>query len=124
RLQYQVADVTELLEPDRNRIVVAVADGWWVGNIAWWGRRLYGDHTALSLELRIRGLDGSDRSVATGTEWQVGLGRVVDSDLLMGETQDLRLPDLEPVAAAGNGSLDAADVEPPPEALVVAQLHE
>src|SRR5204863_5854225 len=40
------------------------------------------------------------------------------SDLLMGETQDLRLPDLEPVLT------DAAELEPPADALVVAQLHE
>jgi alpha-L-rhamnosidase len=90
RLEYQVYDVTELLEPGDNVIGASLADGWWAGNIAWFGRAQYGDTPALLAQLECRLADGSTALVATGADWvgRPGASRV--ADLIAGERIDGR----------------------------------
>lgn len=124
RFHYQVADVAHLVREGANHLVVLVADGWWAGNVAWWGRHIYGDHTAVSLELRLSYTNGTEEVIRTGPEWRAATGRLVQSDLLMGDAIDLRLPGAGEASAALREELSVpVAVEAQPFAEVVAQPH-
>lgn len=116
RLHYQDAAVDDLLKGGDNELVLTVADGWWAGHIAWWGRQVYGDRTAVSAELHVTLADGSQQVVATDDTWTVDLSWITECDLVMGEHQDLRLR-----STMGSRAVDcvhAAQVPAPPVAVV------
>jgi alpha-L-rhamnosidase len=90
RLEYQTYDVTELLESGANVFGAALADGWWAGNIAWFGRAQYGDTPALLAQLECRLADGSTIVVATDADWTGRPGASRVADLIAGERIDGR----------------------------------
>jgi len=56
RLQVQTYDVTAMLKPGRNEIIVTVGEGWWRGSIGWgMFRYTYGTQIALLCQLEIDG---------------------------------------------------------------------
>lgn len=92
RLQYQVYDVTGLLQPGENVLGAYLGDGWYRGFLAWRNRRnLYGKRWGLSAFLRIEYAGGKTSIVATDSSWKCHEGPIRSSDIYMGETYDARL---------------------------------
>jgi alpha-L-rhamnosidase len=91
RLQYQVYDVTPLLQQGANAIGVALASGWYRGNLAWGGNRnIYGKDIALLLQLDLEYSDGSREQVVSDDSWRSGTGPVRFSEIYHGEKWDAR----------------------------------
>jgi alpha-L-rhamnosidase len=90
RIQYQVYDVSNLLNEGENVLAAVLGDGWYCGNVEWRGRQLYGDRPWLLAQLVVQYDDGSTETYATNEQWKTSLGPVLESDLLMGESYDAR----------------------------------
>ena len=90
RIQYQVYDVSELLQPGPNAIGVILGDGWGVGHIAWVGRQQYADRPQFFAQIVLSYSDGSKEIIATDKSWKVTSGPILESDMLMGESYDAR----------------------------------
>jgi alpha-L-rhamnosidase len=86
RLQVQVYDVRSILLPGANVWEVVLTDGWWRGRTGFSQRR-DGYGTTLGF---LGQLEVGDLVVATGPEWESGLGPVVSADLMAGQESDHR----------------------------------
>ncbi|GAB4240884.1 MAG: glycoside hydrolase family 78 protein [Acidobacteriota bacterium] len=92
RLQYQVYDVTNLLQEGTNVLGAYLGDGWYRGYLTWNNRRnLYGKRWGLSAFLRIEYPGGKTSIVATDSSWKCHEGPIRSSDIYIGETYDARL---------------------------------
>jgi len=92
RLQYQVYDVTELLEQGSNTIGSIVGDGWWRGRLGWFGKdHVYGKKLGLFAQLELTYADGRTEFVITDEQWTASTGPILGSDLYDGEHYDARL---------------------------------
>lgn len=100
RLPYQTYDVTELLTSGANALGGIVADGWYAGNVCWFGQFQYGRTRALLAQLEIDFADGTRAVVNTDSSWQVGTGAVQYADLQNGTVEDARC---EPVGWSAPG---------------------
>jgi len=91
RLQYQVYDVTGLLQSGANAIGVTLGSGWYRGYIGFSGQKnFYGKDIALLLQLDITYADGSRESVVTDESWKSSNGSILSSEIYHGETIDAR----------------------------------
>ncbi len=91
RLQYQVYDVTSMLQ-QKNAIGALVGDGWYRGRMGWEGDRAhYGDQLALLAQIVINYTDGTSETINTDKSWKVSYGPITKSDIYDGETNDARL---------------------------------
>src|SRR5438132_1200667 len=91
RLQYQTYDVTPLLRPGTNVFGAMLGDGWYRGNLGFFGQRnLYGRRLALRAQLEIRYESGRAERVVSDADWKVTAGPVLGSDIYGGETYDAR----------------------------------
>ncbi len=91
RLQYQTYDVTPLLRPGANVVGAMLGDGWYRGNLGFFGQRnLYGRRLALHAQLEIRYESGRTERVVSDTGWKTATGPVLASDIYGGETYDAR----------------------------------
>lgn len=88
-LQYQVYDVTSLLERE-NELLITVAGGWAVGSYTNRRRnRLYADRQALLAQMEVEFGDGRRTLVTSDESWQAAEGyRVLAADLYDGECYD------------------------------------
>jgi alpha-L-rhamnosidase len=92
RLQYQVYDVTGLLNAGDNAVGALLADGWYRGWLGFEGNRnTYGDRLALLFQLRVTYADGRTAVITSDAQWRATLGPVRMADIYMGETYDARL---------------------------------
>ncbi|MBN1581647.1 MAG: glycoside hydrolase family 78 protein [Anaerolineae bacterium] len=92
RLQYQVYDVTPLLDSGENVIGVILGDGWWRGKVGVASvRNAYGTRLALLAQLHVIYEDGSDQWVLSDDEWKAAAGPILKSDMKDGEVYDARL---------------------------------
>lgn len=92
RLQYQTYDVTNQLVEGSNVLGIALADGWYKGNLTWLEKRhIYGDRRAALLQLHVRYEDGTEERVGTDTTWKSSTGPILMSELYDGERYDARL---------------------------------
>lgn len=87
RVLVDTLDVTALLRPGRNTIVLAVADGWYRGRMGFANRtEIYGDRSGalaqIDSELGVH--------VATDESWRAGFGEVRSASIYDGTTIDLR----------------------------------
>ncbi|MFC4122954.1 glycoside hydrolase family 78 protein [Nonomuraea zeae] len=89
RVTYQTYDVTALVSEGRNALGAILADGWYAGNISWFGPFQYGRRLAFRAELEILHDDGTVTRVCTDPEWRAGSGAIRYADLQNGERQDL-----------------------------------
>jgi alpha-L-rhamnosidase len=90
RLQYQVYDVTQMLQTGANAIGAVLGDGWYRGTLAWGGNwAVYGKRLGLLLQLRVLYTDGTGSVILTDTSWK-GLrdGAIRMNDIYNGETYD------------------------------------
>ncbi|MBI9048763.1 MAG: family 78 glycoside hydrolase catalytic domain [Anaerolineaceae bacterium] len=90
RIQYQVYNVTKLLQPGSNAFGAILGDGWGVGHIAWLGRQHYADQPQFLAQIVITYADGNEETIATDKHWKVTQGAILESDMLMGESYDAR----------------------------------
>lgn len=90
RLQYQTYDVTDMLR-DKNAIGAILGDGWYRGYLKQDIPNSYGDKLAFLMQLRIDYSDGTNEIIATGKDWKVTTGPILESDIYNGETYDARL---------------------------------
>lgn len=92
RLQYQTYDVTPLLTKGENALGAMLGEGWYIGELAFQGNRhLYGDRTALLLQLEVTYTDGTSERIVTDRRWKAGASPILMSGLYAGETYDARL---------------------------------
>ncbi|MBI5724721.1 MAG: family 78 glycoside hydrolase catalytic domain [Planctomycetes bacterium] len=92
RLQYQVYDVTGLLNEGQNTIGAILGDGWYCGFVGYTGRRqTWGDRPKLLAQLMVDFHDESSAFVRTDGSWKTSAGPLLESDMLMGESYDARL---------------------------------
>ena len=92
RIQYQVYDVTPLLQVGANAIGALLGDGWYRGNIGFNGQRnAYGDKLALLLQLHVDYADGSYAVITSNESWKATTGPIRASDIYNGEIYDARL---------------------------------
>ena len=91
RIQYQTFDVTDQLVAGDNTIGAMLGDGWYSGNIAWLGDKLYGERPELLAELRIDYTDGTSQTIGSDGTWRSADGPVLRGDNVHGETYDARL---------------------------------
>ncbi|NUR91207.1 MAG: family 78 glycoside hydrolase catalytic domain, partial [Nonomuraea sp.] len=116
RLTFQTYDVTDLLAEGGNALGAVLADGWYAGNISWFGPFQYGMRLALRAELEIQHHDGTLTRIRTDGDWRAGTGAIRYADLQNGERHD---PAAEPYGWAEPGFDDSAwlpvtQVTPPP----------
>ena len=91
RLQYQVYDVTNLLQNGTNAIGVMVGNGWYRGFIAWAGNKnTYGKKTGVLMQLDINYTDGTTARIISDQTWKSSTGSIRYSEIYHGETIDAR----------------------------------
>ncbi len=92
RLQYQVYDVTNLLQNGNNAIGVTLGSGWYRGSLAWAANKdLYGKDIALLLQINIIYSDGSNATVTSDDSWKSSTGAIRYAEIYNGETIDARM---------------------------------
>ncbi|MBN2611207.1 MAG: glycoside hydrolase family 78 protein [Bacteroidales bacterium] len=92
RIQYQVYDVTNLLEQGENALGAILGDGWYRGFFGWQGKKnIYGEKLALILQMRVLFEDGNDYLLITDRHWKSSTGPILMSDIYNGEIYDARL---------------------------------
>ncbi len=91
RLQYQVFDVTNLLQKGNNAVGVAVGNGWYRGYLAWQNNKnVFGKTLGLLFQLRLEYSDGSTELVVSDNSWKSSTGGIIYSEIYHGETYDAR----------------------------------
>ncbi|BAL87853.1 putative alpha-L-rhamnosidase [Actinoplanes missouriensis 431] len=111
RIQYQTYDVTDQLTAGGNTIAMIVADGWWSGYVGFDPRRParhYGEAPGLLAQLVVDFADGSQKVIATGSDWIESDGPIRSADLMMGQYVDARR------TVTGNRPVVVLDTEPGP----------
>lgn len=69
-----------------------LGNGWYKGNLAWDNKKhVFGDRTALLMQIHLTYADGEEQIVGTGPQWKVLSGPVLMSEIYHGETYDARL---------------------------------
>ncbi|MBB6693484.1 family 78 glycoside hydrolase catalytic domain [Cohnella xylanilytica] len=92
RLQYQAYDVTEYLVQGENVVGSWLGNGWYKGYLGWDGHNeLYGERTALLLQLHATLEDGREIVVRSDGSWKAATGPILLSEIYHGETYDARL---------------------------------
>ena len=91
RVQYNVYDVTHLLQTGENVLGAVLGDGWAVGHVGWAHRQQYVDRPRLLAQLEIASADGTVQTICSDRTWRHWYGPLLDNDLLMGEAYDARL---------------------------------
>ena len=92
RLQYQVYDVSLLLQEGENAAGVILGDGWWRGKVGVASiRNTSGTSLALLMQMHIVYEDGSEQWVFSDESWKASTGPILMSDLKDGEAYDARL---------------------------------
>jgi alpha-L-rhamnosidase len=91
RLQYQVYDVTQLLNAGKNALAVTLGNGWYRGFLAWGdNKNIYGRDISLLFQLSIKYTDGSHEDVVSDGSWKSSTGSILFSEIYDGETIDAR----------------------------------
>lgn len=91
RLQYQVYDVTSLLNNGANAIGISLGNGWYRGYLAWENNRnVYGKTLGLLFQLNILYSDGSNAVIVSDGSWKSSTGPIKYAEIYHGETYDAR----------------------------------
>ncbi|MEX2373772.1 MAG: family 78 glycoside hydrolase catalytic domain, partial [Dehalococcoidia bacterium] len=126
RIQYQVHDVTELLQRGENAVGLVLAEGWYLGLLGWaqHGRREnYGPPPPRALaQLEVIDAAGQTHRVVTDRDWRGDEGPIRASSLYRGEHHDARLDPLGwDTAGFADDTWQAVEVHPAPPGRLVAQ---
>ncbi len=86
RIQYKTFDVTDMLKKD-NKISVIGAEGWAVGRYGWYTHdKVFDSVYSVIAELKISFTDGTSKTIATNTSWDVYTYPVEFASIYNGET--------------------------------------
>jgi alpha-L-rhamnosidase len=89
RVKYRVYDVTSMLRPGANALGLTVADGWYA---AFDGRFAFDSPPRRVIaQLEMVFVDGSRKTVSTGSDWRTATSPLRFSELKIGEVYDARL---------------------------------
>lgn len=92
RLQYQVYDITNMLQQGNNAIGAMLGDGWYRGSLAWensWG--IWGKKLGLLCQLKIQYTDGAEEIIISDNTWKgTQDGPIILNGIYDGETYDAR----------------------------------
>jgi len=92
RLQYQVYDVTNLLQEGKNAIGVELGNGWYRGFIGYDPKpNLYGKDISLLFQLEVTYVDGSKETIISDESWRSSTGPVRFAEIYYGATIDDRM---------------------------------
>ena len=92
RLQYQVYDVTNLLQTGNNAIGVTLGSGWYRGYIGFQGQKnFYGKDVSLLFQLEVIYTDGTTETMVSDGSWKSSTGAIQNSEIYNGEIIDARL---------------------------------
>lgn len=92
RLQYQVYDVTRLLQRGSNALAAILGNAWYSSGLGWRGAAVYGrGPMQLFAQLVIDYRDGSSQLIATDQSWKMRESPILENTLYHGETYDARL---------------------------------
>ena len=92
RLQYQVYDVTALLNAGNNVVGVMLGNGWYRGIIGYTNNiDVYGKQVSLLCQLEITYADGTIDLVLSDSTWKSSTGAVRYSEIYNGEIVDAQL---------------------------------
>ncbi len=91
RLQYQVYDVTSMLNNGANAVGVVAGTGWYRGYLAWNDHKnIYGKKTGILFQLEIEYSDGTMQTIVSDESWRSSYGAIRYSEIYNGETYDAR----------------------------------
>ena len=91
RLQYQVYDVTNLINNGSNAVGVAVGSGWYRGFLAWENNKdVYGKKLGLLFQLQITYTDGTTETITSDGSWKSSTGGLLYTEIYHGEIYDAR----------------------------------
>lgn len=91
RLEYQVYDVSDLLNAGNNAIGVTLGSGWYRGHLAWGGNKnSYGKDISLLFQLEITYSDGKKETIISDESWRSTTGSIIFSEIYDGEIIDDR----------------------------------
>ncbi|MBS1850516.1 MAG: glycoside hydrolase family 78 protein [Acidobacteria bacterium] len=92
RVQYQVYDVTDLLQAGENAVGALVGHGWYAGRTSFLpGRRFYGTEPKFLLQLKLEFKDGTSQVIVSDDSWKVTQeGPLRSDDIFDGEVYDAR----------------------------------
>jgi alpha-L-rhamnosidase len=89
RLQYQIYDITTILQPGDNAIGITLGKGWFAGILA--GGIKYGDRLALLSQIEIEYENGQLERILSDDSWKTTTdGPILISELYDGEKYDAR----------------------------------
>ncbi len=88
RIQYQVYDLTTVLNSGENTFGIILGEGWYKGRIS---RKHYGSELAVIAQLYIEYEDGSSELIITDDSWKTTNGPIIISDIYDGEIYDSSL---------------------------------
>lgn len=92
RLEYQVYDVTSLLQSGQNAIGAILGSMWWSGGLGWRGGVRYSEGPLkLLAQLEVEYSDGNKEVFATDTTWKWHNSAIVYDHIYHGETYDANL---------------------------------
>lgn len=91
RIPYEAYDVAEMLRPGKNVLQLTLGDGWYCGNVCWFGPKQYGPYPEALVKLYAEFEDEEPLRLVSDAAWEAFEGPIRSNDLLMGEVQDLRL---------------------------------
>lgn len=91
RILYRAVDVTSVLRAGTNKLSAIVGDGWYCGNLCWFGRNRYGARAMALLRLLVEFEDGDRLMVGSDSAWRGTDVFVRTNDLIDGVTQDFRI---------------------------------
>lgn len=90
-LQYQVYDITSLLQKGKNVVGAMLGDGWYKGRIGFnYNKEFYGKTRALLMQVMVEYTDGSKEMLLTDEHWNTAYGPVLASNIYDGEICDAR----------------------------------
>lgn len=91
RLQYQVYDVTNLVQQGGNAVGVVAGMGWYRGYLAWGdNKNIYGKRTGILFQLQIEYSDGTSQTIVSDDSWRSSDGGIRYAEIYNGETYDAR----------------------------------
>lgn len=93
RLQYQVYDVTSMIQDQQNAVGLMLGSGWFRGRLAWEtkNQNIFGAELGLLFQMLIVYTDGSSATIVSDESWKNATGPLVSSSLYDGEVNDARL---------------------------------
>jgi len=97
RILYQTWDVTSMLHLGENAVGAVLGAGWFKGDLGWKSlrnglalRNVYGERSALFMQMDVHFRDGSKKSIVTDDAWKYSDGPIQYAEIYHGETYDAR----------------------------------